>query len=247
LYPLIVAHSDDFGRLAGDVFTVKHAVCPASPRKEQEVGVALAALHRVNLVIWYESDGRKCLQVVDFDKYQSGLHKRTSSHFPEPSGNFPEVPTKEKRTELKGREGKGVADAPPSTLAIVADVDAFVRLWNDTVTAPLVQCRGMSDQRREKIRLRLKERSMGDWLVVFQRIEASAFCHGQNDRKWVMSLDWIIKNNDHALRVLEGKYDDQRPTPAADKPDLRGHFPQCRTQQECIAKVLADAKNAHAT
>lgn len=222
IYPLLVAHADDFGRLAGDVFTVKHAICPTSPRKESDVEAALAALHTVNLVIWYEVEGRKCLQIVDFDKYQTGLHKRTKSEFAEPSGNFRELPSEgkgreQKRTEEKGREGNG-AEAP-STLASVSPIsdpqapnckiEAFVQLWNETVTAPIAACRGISDQRRDKIRLRLKERPMGEWLAIFQRIEASAFCHGQNDRRWVMSLDWIVKNDEHALRVLEGKYDDR--------------------------------------
>lgn len=224
LYPLLVAHSDDFGRQAGDEFTVKHAVCPTSPRKLGDVTKALASLHRVGLVIWYESDGRKCLQIQDFDRYQTGLHKRTASHFPGPSGKFPEIPSEgkgreEKGTEEKGREGNG-ADAPPPLSTVTTSdphtprckIEAFVQLWNDTVTDPIAKCRGISDQRRDKIRLRLKERSMGEWLAIFQRIEASAFCHGKNERKWAMSLDWLIKNDEHALRVLEGKYDD-RTTP----------------------------------
>ena len=32
LFPLIVVNADDFGRLEGDAFTVKHKVFPVSPR-----------------------------------------------------------------------------------------------------------------------------------------------------------------------------------------------------------------------
>lgn len=216
LFPLLVAHADDFGRLAGDVFTVKHAVVPTSPRKEADVTAALEALHVVGLIVWYEADDRKCIQIVDFDRYQSGLHKRTKSEFPEPSGNFREIPSEGKGTEEKGRESATPLSAVTTDhdpLTPPCKIEAFVQLWNTTVTSPIPQCKGISAQRREKIRARLKERPMGEWLAIFQRIEASGFCHGRNDRKWIMPLDWLIKNDEHALRVLEGKYDDRSATP----------------------------------
>ena len=105
LYPLLVAHADDFGRMSGDDFTVKYLVIPASPRSIADVGLALDALHDVGLVERYESDGRKCLQVNEFDKHQSGLHKRTASEFPEPPGISRNFRVEEKGTELKGTEG----------------------------------------------------------------------------------------------------------------------------------------------
>lgn len=125
LYPLIVAHADDFGRLSGEPFTVKHAVDPTSPRLIPDFEMALLALHQVGLIVWYAGDeDRRFIQVTQFDGHQSGLHKRTASKFPEvpenflelpgdanslgkgTSGNFPEIPSEEKRTELKGTEEK---------------------------------------------------------------------------------------------------------------------------------------------
>ena len=108
LYMLLITHSDDHGREAGDPFTVKHAVMPTSPRRISAIETALAAMHNVGLVVWYEVDGRKWLQIQDFDEHQSGLHKRTGSHLPEPPGNsgmFPLKRTEQKRTEEKGTEG----------------------------------------------------------------------------------------------------------------------------------------------
>jgi len=137
LYPLLVAHADDFGRLAGDVFTVKHAVIPASPRSLDDVIEALTYLHQVGLVQWYDASGKQCLQIVDFDRHQAGLHKRTNSEFPGNSGKFPEIPKNDgkpktpikpafpgnsgnfreipsegKGTELNRTEGEGSAEAP---------------------------------------------------------------------------------------------------------------------------------------
>jgi hypothetical protein len=108
LYPLIVAHSDDFGRLEGDVFTIKNSVVPASNWAETVIEAALALLHRVQLVVWYEIDHALYLQVADFDRHQVGLHKRTKSRYPRVPGNSRKVrqlPLQLKRTELNGTEG----------------------------------------------------------------------------------------------------------------------------------------------
>ena len=113
IYPLLLAHADDFGRLAGDVFTVKHAIVPTSPRSEADIERALDALHEVNLIVWYEVEGRKCIQIQDFDAHQQGLHKRTRSTFPEPSGIFREIPSEGKGTEQKGKELKKSVSPEP--------------------------------------------------------------------------------------------------------------------------------------
>lgn len=92
LFSMLVANSDDFGRQAGDPYTVKLAVWPSSRRKESDFTVALTAMHRVGLIQWYDDNGQQFIEITDFEKHQSGLHKRTHSAFPAPSGKFPEIP-----------------------------------------------------------------------------------------------------------------------------------------------------------
>ncbi len=143
LYPLLVAHADDFGRQAGDLFTIKHKVHPASPRTLTDFQRAVTALHNVGLVVWYDNPtGGKCLQVVQFDKHQSGLHKRVHSEFPEYAGipgNLPEVPgssvltelnrTELNRTELKGTEGKGTEQRKVRAARVSPTPDGFDAFW----------------------------------------------------------------------------------------------------------------------
>src|SRR3954464_3628935 len=76
LYMLLVTTTDDYGRQAGDAFTVKHAVFPTSPRSEAEFDTALAAMRDAGLVVRYHADGRQVLQIVEFGKGQPNLHKR---------------------------------------------------------------------------------------------------------------------------------------------------------------------------
>jgi hypothetical protein len=87
LFPLLVAHSDDYGRLPGDLFTVKHVIDPSSPRRQDDFAAALQALDEVGLIAWYDAAGKRCIQVLNFDPHQPGLHRRTASTIAAPSEN----------------------------------------------------------------------------------------------------------------------------------------------------------------
>lgn len=83
LYPLLVAWTDDHGRLEGDPFTVKHRIDPSSPRTLAEFEHALAVLDRVGLITCYRS-GRQCVvEIVDFAKH-NGLKNPAPSLLPGP-------------------------------------------------------------------------------------------------------------------------------------------------------------------
>lgn len=120
LYPLVLTHSDDFGRLQGDTFTVKHMCFPTSPRSVVEFTAALGHLHAVGLIVRYEVDAKLYIQIENFEPHQQGLHKRTRSQFPELPGTSrkaQEIPGQENLTELNLTEGKGTKErstAPPA-------------------------------------------------------------------------------------------------------------------------------------
>jgi hypothetical protein len=118
LYPLLVAHTDDFGRQQGDPFTVKHVCFPCSPRSREEFAAGLEHLARVGLIDWYLVANKRYIQIEQFEEHQQGLHKRTRSMFPRVPGTpgnppevpgsgpgkYPEIPGQEKRIEEKRRE-----------------------------------------------------------------------------------------------------------------------------------------------
>ena len=80
-------------------------------------------------------------------------------------------------------------------------------LWNRICTS-LPKCSRLTEKRKIHVKARLKERHLTtEWETIFQRIEASPFLTGQNDRNWKADFDWIIKSPDNAVKVLEGKYD----------------------------------------
>lgn len=85
---------------------------------------------------------------------------------------------------------------------------ALFDLWNETVLGtPLPQINKLSDERRKKCGLRMKERSLHEWAMIFRRMADTPFLCGQGRDGWIANFDWIIKNADQADLLLEGKYD----------------------------------------
>lgn len=230
LYPLLVAHADDFGRLPGDVFTVKHLVDPTSPRKTKDFTEGLRALHQVGLVNWYEAEGRQTIEIMDFERHQSGLHKKTGSAYPEPlpwcSGNGAEVPgnsrlTELNRTELNLTEGKGREGGLTATRLTPEELGV---MWNQIAREVGLRTQmGLEGRRRIEAHARIRERPDPEhWRLVIARIAASDFCRGANDRGWIADFDFLVRRST-ALKVLEGKYDNRAVgamTPANGAPKL---------------------------
>lgn len=112
LYPLLTSHADDFGRLQGDPFTVKHVCHPTCRRSVNDFALALQHLDHVGLIRWYEVDGGAYVQIAKFDEHQWGLTKRTKSRFPAcPEGSL-ELPavSRNVQPELKGTKGNSTQE-----------------------------------------------------------------------------------------------------------------------------------------
>lgn len=118
LYPLLVAHADDWGCLQGDVFTIKNLIDPSSPRKLHEFETALSVMHNVGLIVWYQHAEKWYVAIADFSKYQDLKgHTKDGRVRPIPGppenapkfvvgGNSPPNSPKLPLREEKRREGK---------------------------------------------------------------------------------------------------------------------------------------------
>ncbi len=93
--------------------------------------------------------------------------------------------------------------------ALTSDLFEDFRLaWNAIATYPLREAHTFTPKRRRLLRARLNERSIAEWRVIMERIAASAFCRGDNQRGFVASFDWLISSPEPGIKVLEGQYDD---------------------------------------
>ena len=85
------------------------------------------------------------------------------------------------------------------------DYQQIADLYNDTCVS-FPRLKTLSDARKKAIKARLKTYSIESFKEVFEKVEASDFLKGKNNRDWVATFDWIIKDSNMA-KILDGNYD----------------------------------------
>lgn len=247
IYPLLVAHADDFGRLQGDAFTVKHAIDPTSPRSLTDFERALQGLNDVGLIQWYLVQGRRFVQIENFDPHQIGLHKRTDSKFPDPgsSGKVPESKAQSGesaslpiRRELKGTEQKGTKDSAATPSVTTPALLTFPTVGSGPKTWDLTEA-----QRAE-------------WQELYPGLDVLGECRGALG--WIRThppktakgmpaflVNWFNRavargtgRNERvpAVRGAIGPNQYSGPCPGR-------HTPRCKSARECGDKMRAEANS----
>jgi biotin operon repressor len=85
---------------------------------------------------------------------------------------------------------------------------AFVSYWNTKGNLPHIKA--FTAQRQEKLRSRMSEPLFaGNWRVIIDKLAASSFATGGNQRSWKADIDWLLANSNNYAKVLEGKYDNR--------------------------------------
>jgi len=84
LFTWMIPHADDYGRLPGSPAKVKALIVPMSERSINQVKESIQRLSDQKLIIWYESDGEKAIQIIDFEKHQQGLKGKKASKYSSP-------------------------------------------------------------------------------------------------------------------------------------------------------------------
>lgn len=210
--------ADRDGRMEDRPRRIKAALFPYDA---VEIDALLAGLAERGFIVRYVADGAAYLSIPTFLQHQRPKTDEHPSSIPAPLLEHPrgkalaprighwDIGTLGNRTEGCADGAPAVADVAPDRES--ADGAVFADLWNELTTAPIARCRDVTSKRRRHIKARLTERSIESWREVFELIEASRFCRGENDRAWAASFDWVIGSPDVAVKVLEGKYDDRRP------------------------------------
>lgn len=94
--------------------------------------------------------------------------------------------------------------------------EAVVSLWNSTLGDLLPKVAVLSEGRRQQISARLSELSsnsdeaLQQVQALFDKVRASRFLLGDNDRNWTITIDWLFHSSENIAKVLEGNYDDRR-------------------------------------
>ena len=87
--------------------------------------------------------------------------------------------------------------------------DEIKNLFN-SICVSLPKIKELSTSRKDKLKTRWQEiNNIETFRELFEKVEASSFCKGENKNKWKVTFDWLIDNDKNYLKVLEGNYDNQ--------------------------------------
>ena len=123
------------------------------------------------------------------------------------SHDVPRSPALSAQAEAEAEAEESKEGVPDGTLSPAR----VVELWNEISNGTLPHVRMLTPGRRKHIALRLgadAERQKPEWWTsLFRRVVESAFCRGENNRKWRANLDFVVRSEDQIARILEGQYD----------------------------------------
>jgi hypothetical protein len=98
----------------------------------------------------------------------------------------------------------------PKKQKLPVSPERIVSLWNRmaATTAELKPVSRITPARRKHIAARLQLLpTIRDWRNLFSKVEENDFLKGKSERGWTCSLDWLIKNEDNPIKVIEGSFD----------------------------------------
>ena len=106
--------------------------------------------------------------------------------------------------EIEKDIDKDTTKEPPAPYETIKD------LYN-SICKDLSKVRSISSSRKRHLKARWKqfEYNLGTFEECFKKVQASDFCTGENERGWKADFDWLIKNDNNMVKVLEGKYDNK--------------------------------------
>lgn len=88
------------------------------------------------------------------------------------------------------------------------DYQRIVDMYNDTCVS-FPRLKTLSDSRKKSIKARFNAGyTYDDFKNLFAKAEKSTFLKGANNRNWIATFDWLIKDSNMA-KVLDGNYDER--------------------------------------
>lgn len=241
----IVSNSDDFGKISGDLRTLKARIFPVDSMKPSKIESDLKIIENTNsMILRYNVDGIPYIKLPKWHVYQR-VDKAYESQIPEPfldnSEINPGVVEDDSRLrEVKLREEKIMeALSPPSGNNLAMEVETLFKDWNEMANRG--ECRRMvkttlppQHSRFRAATARLKDPFFRDnYKEALGKVLTSPFCNGDSDRGWRADIDFFLAP-DRVMKILEGKYD--KDEPLSDKHNLEKEITREQEIRETMDK-----------
>lgn len=128
------------------------------------------------------------------------------------------ITSKVKKSKVKNNKEKSPkGDTKKDELSLPAppvknepvDFVGLQSYFNETFKNKLPMVANMTEARRKAVKARIAEYNKDTVFLVFEKVLASPFLLGCNDRNWKCDFDWIFKAANFT-KILEGNYDEKR-------------------------------------
>lgn len=114
-----------------------------------------------------------------------------------------------KEKSPKGDTKKDELSLPTPVKNEPVDFVGLQSYFNETFKNKLPMVANMTEARRKAVKARIAEYNKDTVFLVLQKVLASPFLLGCNDRNWKCDFDWIFKAANFT-KILEGNYDEKR-------------------------------------
>lgn len=210
LFVALISNADDDGRLSANIANLRAIAFRFEQVSVKRVKDLLKELTTslCNVKI-YSINNREYIQLTKWEEYQQQREdRRKPSKIPpfDPDANDNQVSTTE-QTNVGLREVKLSKDKLRE--------DKIRDEWNTFASAhpPLSTIERISSTRKAHLQQRLEaDHFVESFGRLLEAIGESPFLLGKNDKKWRVSFDWLIINDNNYLKVLEGRYKGEQKT-----------------------------------
>ena len=117
-------------------------------------------------------------------------------------------PNLESRADNYSKRKKRESDSAEKPTSKIAEWCKKIEdAWHKTDLPRIVNWSG---PRKEKLEARTKNEYFCEHVVeAIEKMGASGFCNGKNERKWTATIDFLLANDNNFVKALEGKYDER--------------------------------------
>lgn len=171
----------------------------------QSVRTAFKHLKMTNEITVKSTNRFSIVTVVNWEKYQGGrksLTDKVTDNLTVKQQSTNSQLTTEK--EYKNKELKNIKEEIHKEENPIDAYEAIKDLFNKTCIF-FKPCSVITKTRSDKLKKLIKQFSIEDMRVVFEKANNSAFLQGKNEYGWVATFDWLIEI-DNFVKVSEDCY-----------------------------------------